>query len=548
MKLNNTKNMLLAKKGVYAEQLYFYSKLCQTYQELAEETQKTHNLTPQEIEHRYAKPLARIIASTDLDETLESLSKETKFTDEYMGKVYSQREINYFHKFADFSNIFKSFQEISHFLDTASSEDTRNPDVVLDKMHKYMTNSNRPKTVQNFDKLLSNHSPRFLGSRFFLLATNGIKNINAVDRQHIPLDYSVKIQNGLTPQSFGALISGYKPLVRDIDRLEEDMPSAKHFDPENWDLSENIDYIGEPNGPYSKHDITRRNTTQNRIREAHDEFSSVKGSFAENAYVAGSVVGNATSRAYNAHKGTIKKAALVAVGVATLIAGAKQIQKEVIANNLNINSSTGYEQTVQDSTKEYINKIIADLKLQQNSFDPQYEDVKKIEENIDLVLDYIAKDQVKTAFEEYHTGYTVTDVETSFDKSRQGSANSEPQPYQTVRVSFIDDTGKENFEDIEDFRSSFVTSNSLKELFALEEKIDCDSPVWSAFHNNGTKNFLESAHEKDEVMQYLEDTVKITQHVASFKLEHGHSFSKKPYLKSVLPDEKNGPSVDDDAR
>lgn len=547
MKLNNTKNMLLAKKGVYAEQLYFYSKLCQTYQELAEETQKTHNLTPQEIEKRYSKPLARIIASTDLDETLESLSRETRFTDEYMGKMYSQREIDYFHKFADYSNIFKTFQEVSHFLDTASSEDTRNPDVVLDKMHKYMTNSNRPKTVQNFDKLLSNHSPRFLGSRFFLLATNGIKNINAVDRQHIPLDYSVKIQNGLTPQSFGALISGYKTLVKDIEDLEEGKPSAKHYDSENWDLSENIDYIGEPNGPYSKHDISRRNITQNRIREAHDDFSSVKGSFKENAYVAGSVVGNAVSKFYTSHKKALQKAVLIAAGVATLIGGAHQVQKEVAASHLDITSSTQYEQTIQDSTRDYLFSIMEDLQLQNASFDPQYEDVSKIEENIDLVLDRIVSDQATKAFEEYHEGYKVTEVSTWFNKRFQGSPSSEPQDYQFVDISYIDAEGKEGVESIHNLNSDFLTTNPLKELFAVEENIDLNSPVWNAFHDDGTKNFLEKAQNIEDVMEYLEDAVKVARRAAAFNLEHGHNLvTGEPYLKTVLPNEKNDLSIDDD--
>lgn len=524
MNLNDDKNILLAKKGVYAEQLYFYSKLCQTYQKLAEDAQKSRNITPQEVEQRYSKPLAELISSNDLNKTLEALSKDYIFTDEYKGKRYNQQELTHFKDFARISTIFKSFQKISQYLDKASQEKPASRNLTFSDMHKYMSNTNRPKTVRNFDKLISEHSPRFLGARFFKLANTGIENINQVDRQHIPIDFSTAIQNGLSPEKFGAFINGYKTIQNNIERLEADQPSTSHYDPDNWDLS---------------------NTSDEKVNEAKDEFSALDKSFKEFSYVAGSKV----KKVYSAHKGTFNKAALIAVGVATLLTAGNQIQKEIPAHNLNLNNSTKYEQTIQDSTKDYLNSIIADLKLQSNSFDPQYEDVSKIEQNIDLVLDYIVRDQVKTAFEEYHEGYTVTEVNHWFDKKYEGSTSSGPEDYQFIDVYYVDDKGKEGMESIHDLRSDFFSTDPLQELFAVEEDIDLNSPVWKAFHNEGTKNFLANAQEKQEVMQYLEDATKIAQHFASFSLEHGHTFiSNKPYLKSVLPEEKAGPTVDDDAR
>ena len=72
-----------------------------------------------------------------------------------------------------------------------------------------------------------------------------------------------------------------------------------------------------------------------------------------------------------------------------------------------------------------------------------------IEQNIDLVLDYVVKDQVTSAFEAYHEGYKVTDVESWFDTSLSGTANS-PQDYRFIDVSYIDDKGNEGKETISD--------------------------------------------------------------------------------------------------
>lgn len=544
MNLSDDKNILLAKKAVYAEQLSYYSRLCKIYQKLAlEDSERNPHMTPEAIEKKYSKPLSMIIASTDLEQTLKELSEDYVFpTNEnasvgiYIGKKFTPRELELFRNFAQTSSTFQAFQVASEKLNDISEaskgellvkdgdpEEFVEVDLktAISDFHSFMQNPNRPKTVQNFDSLLSVHSPRYIGSRYYLVANRALSDISQVDQTHIPLD-NFTIKESLTPENFGAIISGYKTISGQIEELEEsDYIHTRHYDPENWDLN---------------------NPSKRKITEAQDEFDSVKGSITEKAFVAGSSIKNNATKLYSAHKGTAKKALLVAAAVAAVVIGAGQIAKDVTAHNLDINSSTEYKQTITDETKDYINSIIEDLGLQSNSFDPQYEDAKNIENNIDLVLDYVVRDQVTTAFEDYHQGWKVTDVTTWFDKRYQGTGD-DPGDYQFVDVSYLDENGKEGLERITNFKSQALSLNPLSKIFELEENIDLHSPVWEAFNNNGTKSFLERAQGIDDVFQYLADATNLVKRVAAFDMEHGHSLLGTPYLKSTIP-EKN----DDEGR
>lgn len=451
-----------------------------------------------------------------------------------MGPKYSSKEMELFSEFANVSTKFFNFQYISHALDDISEKDDDEREEAIEQFHKELSSSDKPRTVRNFDKLISLHSPQYVGSRFFLLASNGIKNIEEVDHTHIPITYVPKIKDKFTAEKFGAIIHGYKPIMYNIDKIEEEQgyEHSDHYDLDNWDLSTNLDM---------------------KTREARDEFDSLNDSFKEASFVVGSkaknIAHNASKKAqkvYSAHKGTCRRAAAIALAVAALIGGGKQVAKEVQAHNLSVNSSTQYEQTITDDTKEYLNKIMEDLNIQSDSLDPQKEDLESIEGRIDLVLDYIISDQVKTAFEEYHEGYTVKDVETWFNKKYQGI--SEPQDYQFIDVTYIDKDGKEGTERISEFRSEFLTENHLSDNFELEETIDLDSPIASAFTLNGTKNYLTYAQSREDVINYLQDAAQKAEHYAAFGVKHGHSLFGTPYLKSTLPDEKTENTIDDDGR
>lgn len=518
MNLNNDKNLALARKGVYANQLFHYSKLCQAYQDLADwitkEAEELHkDISSLQIEQRYEEPLAKIVASENIKETLHKLAVEY-LSDDPFEIAYSTEEMNFFKNFATSSEIFKTFQTASKLLDEASVVSGSNRKKTIDDFHKYMQHPDRPKTVQNFDKLITLDSPRYLGCRFFLMANKGIRNIDLVDSSHIPLDLSI-IRKKMNPKEFGAIITGHKTLERKIENLENEQPDTEHFDINNWNLAHNLN---------------------NKVKEARHEHDSTNHSFKEKLYVAGTVTKNATTRFYTAHKKVLNKAATIATSIAIALGVGNQIRKEIIANNLDIDSSTQYEQTISDETKEYMYEIMQKLVLQKHSIDPQYADAKNIENNIDLILDYIVKDQVTTAFENYHNGYKVTDVESKFDQKYKESPIND---YCFIEITYIDDKGIEGKETIQNFKSEFLTKKPLEEIFDLEEKIDLNSPVFEAFKIDETKDFLSRAKDIDDVFGYLEDAIKKIRNFSAYSIEHDHSIWGEPYLKSTLPEKKD---------
>ena len=99
MKLDNLKNILIYQKALYAEQLHYYSKLCELYLELS----KFHKsiTDPAEIEKIYAKPLS-LAASGNLD--------PNEIID------FSRREQRIFKKYAFYSQKFNEFKQASDLL------------------------------------------------------------------------------------------------------------------------------------------------------------------------------------------------------------------------------------------------------------------------------------------------------------------------------------------------------------------------------------------------------------------------------------------------
>lgn len=98
MKLDNEKNILMYQKALYAEQLHYYSKLCELYLKLA----NLHKLlSAEKIEQLYSKPLA--LAANG-------------YSDFYSVGDFSSKEIEIFKEYAFYSKKFNEFKEASKIL------------------------------------------------------------------------------------------------------------------------------------------------------------------------------------------------------------------------------------------------------------------------------------------------------------------------------------------------------------------------------------------------------------------------------------------------
>ncbi len=99
MKLDCVKNILIYQKALYAEQLYYYSKLCELYSKLA--TLHPSASTADEIVNIYSKPLS-LASSGNLN--FSEIDN------------YSSQELYIFKKYAFFSEKFNEFKKASELL------------------------------------------------------------------------------------------------------------------------------------------------------------------------------------------------------------------------------------------------------------------------------------------------------------------------------------------------------------------------------------------------------------------------------------------------
>lgn len=99
MKLDCVKNILIYQKSLYAEQLYYYSKLCELYAELA--NLQSSASTADEIFNIYSKPLS-FASSGNLN--FSEIDN------------YSNKELDIFKKYAFFSKKFNEFKKASELL------------------------------------------------------------------------------------------------------------------------------------------------------------------------------------------------------------------------------------------------------------------------------------------------------------------------------------------------------------------------------------------------------------------------------------------------
>ena len=99
MKLDTKKNILLYQKSLYTEQLYYYSKLCKLYSNLA----SIHSTltTAEDIAKFYSTPL--------------SLASKGKY-DFIIKNDYSKEELDIFKKYEFFSQRFNEFKKASEVL------------------------------------------------------------------------------------------------------------------------------------------------------------------------------------------------------------------------------------------------------------------------------------------------------------------------------------------------------------------------------------------------------------------------------------------------
>ncbi len=504
MRLNSEKKIMLCQKSLYVKQLEYYGKLCEIYSNLAK-TQGP-NVTPEQLQSRYGFDLTSA-ASGDLSFLSDQSPRFYEYGSNYKQPRYSQKEQQLFEEYAFASERLRQFKKASEILAPAVTfEDDNSTTIdkdVVKYYHKYMQSTS--KSTQIFDQTIGEHTETFLGNEYFRRSRATVKKIEAIDSAHLN---GPRIDRTLTPSSFGASINGYKTRLEIIQE-------AKRMD----------------------------------SREEIQDYKQPANLAKEVAYVAAVRAGRGIQKFHTKHRSQIRATMLACLLAASVAIGANQISDAHEYNNLNVFTSAeqGYDVHISQGTMDrlqFIEQAIADAKNSPTT--PTYEELSAIREDLDNVIDDVMTDLVAEAFQDKHPEYTVTNVETRYDKTvNQGkSANSEPEKENTCTITYLDEEGKEQNVYVQDFYATSLMNNAITNSFTNEYTLDHSYPNQTP---NQEQNFVQNNQDVYEMLDGFQKILDDTKQLAGTKfIFKDGNFIVDPSIKSVTPEQHEAHSIEDD--
>lgn len=489
MRLNNEKKIMLCQKSLYVKQLEYYAKLCEIYSELAK-TQGP-NVSHSSLHSRYNDALS--------DAAIGELGflSENVYGSDYSMPRFSKRERELFREYSFASGRLRQFKEASARLSEAISyEEDGSMSIdhdAVNSYHRYM--ERKSKSTQFFDKHISEHTPTYLGHDYFVKSRDAVRKIQAIDNTHIE-DFTVS--KTLTPAAFGANIHGCRTRV---DVVNE----AKSLD----------------------------------TRQEVAEYKQEPGVIKEVAYVAAVRTGKAIQRFHTNHRNQVRAVILAVLIAGGAVAGAQHLSNAHEYNTLSVDTAAeqGYQLNISPETYARIMAVEASIEAAKNSpTTPTYEELSAIRENLDNVIDDVMTDLVSEAFEEEHPEYTVTGVDTRYDKTvNQGkSPNSEPAKENTVIITYLDEKGEEQKLYVQDFSSTSLMNNGIVQSFNDEYKLDRSHPSASV---NENQNFVKNNQDVYASLDSFSEILGNIKHLAATDFEFSDGWLLvDPSIKSVTPE------------
>ena len=507
MKLNSEKNIMLCQKALYSKQLQYYSKLCSLYSELAK--LKGPNVTPDEVQDTYSEALS-LAAKGDL----EFLEPENNliYLNNHTTQRYSDEEIEIFEKYAFHSGRLAQFKEAASILKGSiirfPFQDPEFDLTAINKYKDYMQNTS--KSTRLFDKFIDESSPRLIGHHFYLDTKQSIKEIDAIDSSHLN---SKAFAGILTPAAFGATISGVKAPIHVLD------------DSSKSDAKTPSNVINEASNLFEKSE--------------KKEYAPKINIIAEGAYVIGKRTKNKAVKFYTANK-TAVRATIAAIAAASVVlGGASHINNVNKYNNLTSTSSE-YQSYISNDTRAELQSIRSRLQVYQN---PNYdsltsEDVSKLRDDLDDVINLVMADLSKSAFETANPDCEVTSVETMYDRTTNIDTSSVASlnPEHFCTINYTDKNGEEKKVVVTDFESfSIFGKNSITSAYKNEYDLD-HAHVDST---NPSESYLQ------ELLTKYESILKDTEQLAGTKMVYSDGIISAPKLKTTIPEKNN---TDDEER
>ena len=206
MKLNNYKNVHQALLAINAKRLFYYSKLCELYQDLAKimiNTEGRSQVTASDIEQRYAEVLSSV--SYNEVDNLDILHQKGNFTKE---------ETDIISEYSSYSGEFINFTNAYNMLKNSIIEDTKEVDEQkISDFHDFMDKASD--RTSNLDLYLSLHSNEVIGLNYYNMYNKSLDKINSIDQSHlenVKSNESSDRQGRLSRKAFGIKPLSYKPV------------------------------------------------------------------------------------------------------------------------------------------------------------------------------------------------------------------------------------------------------------------------------------------------------------------------------------------------
>lgn len=529
MKLDTEKKVLLAQKALYTKQLVHYRQLCETYKKLADIAVNKYQLKDRpdasiadQIQERYGKYLT-MAANGDLS----FIDHNGTTRDGFIAPRFSPEQLKLFKSYAKSSERVARFQEASSILQDATYHQD-SFDISPELMDRFEDFMQKDQETASFSKFIAENPKRWIGHISFRRAVGEINKIKEIDPNHL----AVLSKKSLTPQSFGATITGARGRIAPVKEKITSQFKATYSDKEREDYSKRV------------------------------SFSERLGA---STYRAGYHAKEGIKKFYTAHKGTIQKAlkktAILAVSLGMVVAASKGIGAIKDAHEFNHQAYMGnsaYEQTVSDETMHMMQEVDDFLtSLENSSSIPTSDQLRQATEMVDgegnIIMDSLIRNSFKNQFSNLNIpeGGVVIQYNKSHDNASDGSLGN------YVYITCQDENGKEYKYTIKDFRSQ--GENRIEKLFSDERNIDKQSETIGSvysdtfitnsqsakayladlreMHNNNVK--LAGTYIVINNPQITYDNAKATDSETlgdKFKLEMYKFFCIDPTLKTVTPE------------
>ena len=440
---------------------------------------------------------------------------------------FNPEQLKLFEAYAKYSERVARFQEASSLLQDATYHQD-SFDISPELMNNFESFMQSDPETASFSKFLAENPKRWIGHISYRSAVNEINKIKKIDPNHL----AVLSKKSLTPQSFGATITGARGRITPVKEKIQSQFKSSYSDKEHEDYSKGV------------------------------TFSERLGA---TAYKAGYHAKEKAKEFYKAHKGTIKKAlqkaAIIAVSLGMVVAASKGIGAIRDAHEFNTQAymgNTAYEQTVSNETIQMMQQADELLSSLENSSSiPTVEQLREVTNIIDNEGNVIIDSLIRNSFEHQFENLTIPEGGVVIHYNKNHDSKSDGSLGNYVYINCQDENGKEYKYTIRDFRSQ--GENRIQRLFDDERNIDEHAEnVYDVYSDNFTVN-SQNAKEYLAVLRQMHnnnvelagsfiiidspqihyDNAKVTDSETlgdKFNLEMAKLFSVGGKLKTVTPE------------